>query len=103
MAAEPFPPQPANDTTYRVMLGDAKGQPVTDAIITMSVVVGEATMEGEDDETLMFKLEHQGGGMYSIRTSMGSMNQVLSSISLSIKRGGESWDFFIPRNEMGRR
>ena len=103
LAFEPFPLHPSNATMYRVALSDANGQPVMDAVVSMDIVVNEVGMEGDDDETFMFNLKHEGNGVYTVRTSIGGMNQTIVSCSLSIKRGGASWGFVISRSELGLR
>jgi hypothetical protein len=71
--------------------------------VAISIVIGDAAMDGEDDETFTLNLAPEGNGVYSVRSSIGGVNQSLVSGSLSVKRGGESWGFFISRGELGLR
>ena len=99
---EPCPPKMGNQITYAVVLADANGQPVTDAIVEMTVTGGEATMRGEHDETFTLKLPSQGAGVYKERASLGPTNLALFGINISVKRGNQSWALVLPETAVLR-
>ncbi len=93
---EPCPPQMGNQITFTVVLADANGQPVSDAVVEITVTGGMATMMGEHDENFSAKLQSQGGGVYRTRESFGPTNLALFGISMSVKRNSQSWTFVLP-------
>ncbi len=97
---EPYPPDLAGSTTYKVVVADTNGQLITDATVELSVIAGMAGMEGEHDDTFEFRLEHQGNGVYSIQSSVSGTNQALTRILITVKRGGQVWSFPISKDEL---
>jgi hypothetical protein len=103
MFFDPLPPEMAGSTTYRAVIADANGQPVTDALVEMSVVAGMSGMEGEHDETFDFKLAHRGNGVYDLRSSVSGTNDRLGRIGIIVKRGEQTWQFSFGKDEISSR
>ncbi len=96
----PYPLQLGGLTTFRVILTDAAGQPITDATVELVISTGMAGMEGEHDDTVYEKLESQGGGVYVTRTLAGRADQTLTGLSLNIQRGAQIWAVLIRKDEL---
>ena len=93
---EPCPFQIGSQTAFSVVLADANGQPVTDAVVELIVTGGTAGMLGEHDEEFSAKLPSQGGGVFRARESFGLPSLVLVGVGIRAKRGEASWSFALP-------
>jgi hypothetical protein len=100
MSFDPYPPKMGTTTTFKVILTDAAGQPVSDATIELSVTAGMAGMQGEHDDTSNLSLTNQGDGVYATRASVGQSDQLLTGMTFDIQRGEKRWAFVISKDEL---
>jgi hypothetical protein len=86
--------------TIGIVLGDSTGQPISDASVSVALSVGMVGMEGEHDEMQDVALAKQGPGVYQARITPGRADMALTGMTLTVKRGDQTWTFAIAKDDL---
>lgn len=100
MCFEPYPPQLGALTTYEAVVVNSDGQPISDAMVELTMVGGVDRMEGEYDEDFPVTLVSQGAGRYTAQARVGSTGLVLEQLRLEVRHGQQLWTFSLPADDL---